>query len=88
MGVDAYGEWDGICACGRAELNGVKCYLGASHQPLNRPALPWAIPSIPSPTPTLPEPLLPLPATNSRALPWSGATETEAPSSTPLKLPF
>lgn len=24
-------EWDGVCACGKAEMDGVKCRLGATH---------------------------------------------------------
>lgn len=43
MGTDWLGEWDGICACGRAEMDGVKCFLGATHKPLL--VMPWATPS-------------------------------------------
>lgn len=32
------GEWDGVCACGKAESDGVQCKLGATHQPRT----PWA----------------------------------------------
>lgn len=24
-------EWDGICACGKAAMDGVRCRLGATH---------------------------------------------------------
>lgn len=29
----ADGEWDGVCACGKAAQDGKKCKLGATHQP-------------------------------------------------------
>jgi hypothetical protein len=25
-------EWDGVCACGKAEMDGKRCALGATHQ--------------------------------------------------------
>jgi hypothetical protein len=29
-------EWDGVCACGKAEMDGKRCKLGASHVGLAR----------------------------------------------------
>ena len=29
MAIDANGEWDGICACGKKEADGVRCQFGA-----------------------------------------------------------
>ena len=46
--IDAAGDWNGVCACGKAAMDGVRCSLGATHQP--RQPLPWAIPSIPAAT--------------------------------------
>lgn len=59
-----------ICACGKKKMDGIRCKLGATHQP--KPALPWEIPSCPTPT----EP--PAPWSKSPKPPWelSGATET------------
>ena len=45
MALDANGEWDGICACGRTDMNGQRCFLGATHKPLPKQPTPWAIPS-------------------------------------------
>lgn len=42
MGTDWLGEWDGTCACGKKEMDGLKCKYGATHQPLFR--LPWGVP--------------------------------------------
>ena len=39
-----------ICACGREAMDGVRCKLGATHQPLLR--MPWAS----KPEPEKPEP--------------------------------
>lgn len=25
-------EWDGVCACGRADMDGKRCALGATHK--------------------------------------------------------
>ena len=33
MAIDANGEWDGICACGKKEADGVRCRFGATHRP-------------------------------------------------------
>jgi hypothetical protein len=33
MAVDIFGNWDGVCACGKKELDGIKCSLGATHLP-------------------------------------------------------
>lgn len=30
-------EWDGICKCGKVEMDGVRCRLGATHRAL----MPW-----------------------------------------------
>lgn len=72
MGTDTNGDWDGICACGKAAMDGVKCHLGATHQ--GRQLMPWeisstlAVAAVPSSTSQL----------LSRPLfPWSGTTETE-----------
>lgn len=29
-------EWDGVCACGKAALDGKRCRLGATHERLKR----------------------------------------------------
>lgn len=34
-------EWNGICACGKAAMDGVRCRLGATHQPRLR--MPWEV---------------------------------------------
>jgi hypothetical protein len=31
MAVDKFGNWDGVCACGKRALDGVKCRYGATH---------------------------------------------------------
>ncbi len=77
--IDANGDWDGICACGKKEADGITCALGATHETLEvsqerywtanpqlRPQqpLPWEIPSIPA-TP----PAASLPWTQNK-LPW------------------
>lgn len=42
--IDADGNWNGVCACGKIEADGKPCILGATHQPRNRPQLmPWEI---------------------------------------------
>lgn len=38
MAIDANGEWDGVCACGKRDSDGIRCHLGATHQP----PYPWA----------------------------------------------
>lgn len=30
----ANAEWDGVCVCGKAEMDGVKCRYGATHKTL------------------------------------------------------
>lgn len=45
MAIDANGEWDGVCACGKREADGIRCFLGATHQRLHR--MPWESTSIP-----------------------------------------
>lgn len=30
--TDAENEWDGVCACGKAEMDGKRCALGATHR--------------------------------------------------------
>ncbi len=76
MAVDADGNWDGVCACGKKEADGIRCFLGATHETLEvsqakywelNPRLkpqptPWAAPSIPV---TVVEPSFPWVAT-----PW------------------
>ena len=47
MALDANGEWDGICACGKAEMDGVRCRLGATHRPLKPKPMPWEKPNEP-----------------------------------------
>jgi hypothetical protein len=41
MALDANGEWDGVCACGKKEADGVRCRLGATHQ--KPKPMPWEI---------------------------------------------
>ena len=41
MGIDANGEYDGTCACGKKEADGVRCRLGATHEPLKPKPMPW-----------------------------------------------
>lgn len=36
------GEWDGVCACGKAAMDGVRCKYGATHEP--RKQMPWETP--------------------------------------------
>ena len=31
MGIDRHGNWDGVCACGKRALDGVRCRFGATH---------------------------------------------------------
>ena len=38
----ANGEWDGICACGKAAMDSVRCRYGATHGP--RKQMPWEAP--------------------------------------------
>ena len=45
MAIDANGEWDGICACGKKEADGVRCRFGATHEP--RKPMPWEKPNEP-----------------------------------------
>ncbi len=55
----AAGEWDGCCACGKAEMDGTPCKLGATHttramllfqSPITAVAssLPWTTTALPS----------------------------------------
>jgi hypothetical protein len=51
--ITPWGEWDGVCACGKTEMDGVTCRFGASHRPLLRLAttqkalsLPWEKPQL------------------------------------------
>lgn len=46
MPLNASNEWDGICACGRASMDGVRCRLGATHEP--RKPMPWEKPKEPA----------------------------------------
>jgi hypothetical protein len=39
VGIDANGEWDGVCACGKKEADGVRCKYGATHQ--KPKPMPW-----------------------------------------------
>jgi hypothetical protein len=69
MALDANGEYDGICACGKKEADGVRCFLGATHMPLNRQPykprlMPWEAQFIPA---RVAEPSLPWTQTK---LPW------------------
>lgn len=58
MGTDADGNWDGTCACGKKEKDGVMCRLGATHRGLPAATLlPW----------------LQTPATEAKSLPWETA---------------
>ncbi len=34
MGATAVKEWNGICACGKIAMDGVRCIYGATHEPL------------------------------------------------------
>lgn len=77
--IDADGNWDGVCACGKREADGVKCFLGATHQPLQ--PMPWTIKCDPV---KAPEELFPWMASDTSVL--SGTTETAAQSFTPWKL--
>lgn len=43
MGRDADGGWDGICACGKVEMDGVRCKLGATHRRLGGDTVPEII---------------------------------------------
>ena len=45
MALDANGEWDGYCACGKKEADGQRCFLGATHQNTINQPMPWAISS-------------------------------------------
>jgi hypothetical protein len=45
------GEWDGVCACGKVAMDGIRCRLGATHRAVKSPTgvttqtiLPWAVP--------------------------------------------
>lgn len=43
MAVDSEGNWDGVCACGKVEADGIRCIYGATHQhpaPKEQP-MPW-----------------------------------------------
>jgi hypothetical protein len=62
VGVDASGEWDGACACGRTDMDGQRCFLGATHK-TRQPTL-WAMPST---VETVAEPSLPW---TQKKLPW------------------
>lgn len=36
-------EWNGVCACGKVAMDGVKCRLGATHEKQPEPfQFPWA----------------------------------------------
>lgn len=41
MGVDANGEWDGICTCGKVAMDGVRCKYGATHRLPESKPMPW-----------------------------------------------
>ena len=44
MAIDANGEWNGICACGKKEADGVQCKYGATHQLRTQHLMPWVSP--------------------------------------------
>jgi len=33
-------EWDGVCACGKADMDGKRCALGATHRERDTPPAP------------------------------------------------
>lgn len=41
MGLNTDGSWDGICACGKAATDGVRCRLGATHKAPTPRSMPW-----------------------------------------------
>ena len=41
MGLNWLDEWDGVCACGKKENDGVRCRFGATHEPDKKHAFPW-----------------------------------------------
>ena len=32
--INTDGEWDGICACGKEAMDGIRCRFGATHRSL------------------------------------------------------
>jgi hypothetical protein len=63
--IDANGEWDGVCACGKKEADGIRCILGATHKPYKPQPMPWETQS--TPMAPVAEPSLPWMQTK---LPW------------------
>jgi hypothetical protein len=45
VALDANGGWNGVCACGKKEADGVRCIYGATHKPYAR--MPWEKPKEP-----------------------------------------
>lgn len=62
MGIDTNGEWNGTCACGKTAMDGVRCYLGATHAAR---ATAFAAPWTANPAPSLPWMLTPEPSQSS-----------------------
>lgn len=69
MAVDWLGEWDGICACGKAAADGIQCQLGATHQARQR--MPWES-GFSAPSTDAPAPWSPSQPSSPPSFPWSG----------------
>jgi hypothetical protein len=41
MGINKDGEFDGVCACGKVNNDGIRCRLGATHQAPPPRSMPW-----------------------------------------------
>jgi DNA (cytosine-5)-methyltransferase 1 len=41
MGLNNDGSWDGVCACGKSQSDGVRCRFGATHKPPPPRPMPW-----------------------------------------------
>jgi hypothetical protein len=41
LAIDENGEFDGVCACGKINNDGVRCRLGATHKALPPRRMPW-----------------------------------------------
>ena len=53
MALHFLGEWDGVCACGKREADGIRCVFGAAHRvPVE--SFPW-VNSAPKAETELPE---------------------------------
>ena len=57
----ANGDWDGVCACGKIQKDGIRCRLGATHRP-PAPPLPWTAAPCPVEVPPVRE--------NKACFPW------------------